>query len=189
MTDNENPLKENLSEERIIDQGITDPESKTNRKKMKVAFIAIIFLSLLYLIGSSAYRYWLAATSLTRYNQAMEAQLANERAAKMADTYGGKTPAETLSLYIEAVKKGDYELASKYFIEKNRQAELASSADATQKTITSYTSNLEAVLENIKSGQGSYNENKDGFVARKPILVDFELYPNRIWKIANILTG
>ncbi len=31
-----------------------------------------------------------------------------------ADTYGGKTPEETLDLYIEALKKGDVELASKY---------------------------------------------------------------------------
>src|SRR3990167_10004055 len=34
----------------------------------------------------------------------------------MADTYGGSTPEETLQLFIDALKKGDTELASKYFV-------------------------------------------------------------------------
>ena len=38
----------------------------------------------------------------------------------MADTYGGKTPQETLELFIAAVEKGDYELASRYFV-KSKQ--------------------------------------------------------------------
>lgn len=32
------------------------------------------------------------------------------------DTYGGKTPEETLQMFIDALKKGDVELASKYFV-------------------------------------------------------------------------
>jgi len=32
------------------------------------------------------------------------------------DTYGGKTPEETLKMFIDALKKGDAELASKYFM-------------------------------------------------------------------------
>ena len=31
------------------------------------------------------------------------------------DTYGGKTPEETWAMYLDALKKGDIELASKYF--------------------------------------------------------------------------
>lgn len=33
-----------------------------------------------------------------------------------ADTYGGRTPEETLQLFIDALKKGDIDLASKYFV-------------------------------------------------------------------------
>lgn len=36
------------------------------------------------------------------------------------DFFGGDTPEETIDLFIEALKKGDYELASKYF-EINKQ--------------------------------------------------------------------
>ncbi|MDP3975266.1 MAG: hypothetical protein Q8P88_03220 [Candidatus Jorgensenbacteria bacterium] len=32
-----------------------------------------------------------------------------------ADTYGGTTPQETLDLFVDALRKGDVELASKYF--------------------------------------------------------------------------
>src|SRR3990167_11080939 len=35
--------------------------------------------------------------------------------AMTADTYGGKTPRETLDMFIDALKKGDVELAAKYF--------------------------------------------------------------------------
>ncbi len=37
-------------------------------------------------------------------------------AAMKADTYGGKTPKETLDMFVDALKKGDIELASKYFV-------------------------------------------------------------------------
>lgn len=33
-----------------------------------------------------------------------------------ADMYGGSTPEETLALFIDALKKGDIDLASKYFV-------------------------------------------------------------------------
>lgn len=37
------------------------------------------------------------------------------------DPYGGETPEETLRLFIDALKKGDVELASKYFVLDKQQ--------------------------------------------------------------------
>ncbi|MDP3769893.1 MAG: hypothetical protein U1A23_00915 [Candidatus Sungbacteria bacterium] len=34
----------------------------------------------------------------------------------LSDTYGGNTPEETLQLFIDALKKGDTDLAAKYFV-------------------------------------------------------------------------
>lgn len=45
-------------------------------------------------------------------------------AAYKADTYGGATPEETLKLFIEALEKKDYELASKYFVVERQQSAL-----------------------------------------------------------------
>ena len=41
---------------------------------------------------------------------------------EMEDIYGGATPEETLQLFIDALKAGDVELASKYFV-MEKQAE------------------------------------------------------------------
>ena len=37
------------------------------------------------------------------------------------DTYGGQTPEETLQLFIDALKAGDIDLASKYFVIEDRE--------------------------------------------------------------------
>ena len=44
--------------------------------------------------------------------------------AQNKDIYGGKTPEETLSLFVDALKKGDVKLASKYFVlDKQKEME------------------------------------------------------------------
>src|SRR3989344_1874052 len=48
--------------------------------------------------------------------QRMEAESGNLEAAYRADAYGGATPEETLRLFVEALEKEDYVLASKYFV-------------------------------------------------------------------------
>ena len=37
------------------------------------------------------------------------------------DTYGGATPEETLRLFVDALKKGDIELASRYFVVEKQE--------------------------------------------------------------------
>ena len=50
-----------------------------------------------------------------RYYKDLERQYAE-------DTYGGSTPEETLQLFIDALKAGDIDLASKYFVvEKQKE--------------------------------------------------------------------
>lgn len=50
--------------------------------------------------------------NLEKYTSGMEAF----EAAMRADTYGGKTPEETLAMFVDALKRGDIDLASKYFM-------------------------------------------------------------------------
>lgn len=40
------------------------------------------------------------------------------------DPYGGSTPEETLQLFVDALKKGDVELASKYFVVDKQEEQL-----------------------------------------------------------------
>jgi len=100
----------------------------------------------------------------------------------MADIYGGKIPQETLQMYISAIEKGDYELASKYFIEKYQESELKSLQNSPKENIKIMIIQLREVLKN----EGSFSWDNTGFAIRKPILVDCMLYPNGIWKIIKI---
>lgn len=100
----------------------------------------------------------------------------------IADTYGGKTPQETLQMYIDAVEKGDYELASKYFILDKQGKELESLKNSNKENIENV---LKLLKQTIKSS-GSFSTDQKGYIIRKPLLVDFLLYPNDIWKIIEI---
>jgi len=72
----------------------------------------------------------------------------------MADTYGGKTPQETLELFIAAVEKGDYELASKYFVKSKQEEELRALQAAEKADID----NVIKLMKETENDSGSYSE-------------------------------
>lgn len=77
--------------------------------KFVAAFTAImIVVAGGYFIWSKFFKY--------DVNKAYKEQEAKYIAAMTADTYGGKTPQETLDMFVAALRKGDVELASKYFL-------------------------------------------------------------------------
>lgn len=53
------------------------------------------------------------------------------------DTYGGDTPEETLQLFIDALKKGDIELASKYFVVDEQEKQLKYLLEVKEKNLFS----------------------------------------------------
>lgn len=93
-------------------------------KKRRVAWIiiaSIIILAALFLSlgGYAAIKQYYnniqerknIAQGLKGYEEAMN----KISKTLMEDTYGGKTPQETLDMFIDALEKGDIELAGKYF--------------------------------------------------------------------------
>ncbi len=121
-------------------------------------------------------------------------------AAMKADVYGGKTPEETLKLFIEALKAGDVELASKYFYletdsqdpnyltrkkwedylydlkSKNLLQIMAEDIERDAKPLTS------EVNENKIFRFGLFNE--DGTVG---VSIDLKFNPySRVWKIKSL---
>lgn len=82
-----------------------------------------IFLAIMFLVGSGYFiwnRFFDESARANRFlNEQVEIYEKAEKAyveAMTADTYGGKTPQETLDMFVDALKKGDVELASKYFL-------------------------------------------------------------------------
>src|SRR3989338_3778119 len=85
-----------------------------NRTSLK--FVAGFALIVVLAFGSIYYLnyYNSPEQKALRYYADLEKQYAE-------DTYGGKTPEETLQLFIDDLKAGDIDLASKYFVVEERE--------------------------------------------------------------------
>ena len=91
--------------------GDTNQEAapKAPRNK-KLIWVGVILAALI--LAVIGWQYWQYTQS--PYYQQMKAVKMIEAQQKESDKWGGKTPEETVRLFTEAVKKGDFELASKY---------------------------------------------------------------------------
>lgn len=88
--------------------------SKSNYWKFVGAFLAIM------LVVAGGYLVWdknfsQEAETQKNYDKYLTWEEKYQEAMKN-DTYGGKTPQETLDLFVEALRAEDVELASKYFV-------------------------------------------------------------------------
>ena len=158
---------------------------KSSYWKFIGAFIGIILMVVIGFIAWKAYEISRDRNAVKSAAEAMERAGEWAYARAMADTYGGKTPQETLAMYIDAVEKGDYELASKYFIGDNQVKELESfnqAAKAPKEKIDMYISTLNDVLKR----SGKYSSDNQYFSFDGDILVRMKAYPNGIWKIIEI---
>lgn len=164
--------------ESILEQQSAEPEKPKNKWKIRVAFVAIIFLVLGAVIGARAYKLWKEVDDADLF----AVKMAELKKMQEADTFGGATPYETLEMYISALEKGDYALASKYFVIENQEKELASWADMSSESIQK---NID-LLKQAQKIEGSYSMDEKAFSILRPIFVDFYLYPKGIWKITEI---
>lgn len=105
----------------FLGQGTEDSGSGGNPKRRYAKFVAAFVILIAAAWGGFfVYSRYLSpeakrdAELQAKYEKAQKAMDTLE-ATLRADTYGGKTPEETLALFIDALKKGDADLASKYF--------------------------------------------------------------------------
>ncbi len=81
----------------------------------------VLLFGILYWLGIIGFwadnikGYW-QRKSNQEYMQEQENKIDNLIQAYKEDKYGGDTPQETLALFVDALKKGDTDLASKYFV-------------------------------------------------------------------------
>lgn len=157
--------------------------------KFVLGFFGVIAgVFILYTIGLwaiKAYEQWRGEKAVQKLAEELKRMEEEDYRRAMADTYGGKTPQETLRLYIEAVEKGDYELASKYFIGDYQERELESSRKMSSDEIQKYIAVLKNAITKLDT-DGKYDIDKKYFSLYKPILIRERLYPNGIWKIIEI---
>jgi|SRR3989344_2854349 len=89
------------------EQNNSAPKAPRNKRLIWAGIILAALI--LAVIG---WQYWKYTHSM--YYQQMKAVKALEKIEKESDKWGGKTPEETVRLFAEAVKKGDFDLAAKY---------------------------------------------------------------------------
>lgn len=93
---------------------------KRSSKIFTYIFSGLILFVSVWWVGSSAYIAW---QGYKWEKQTEEFQLALSKPYR-EDTYGGKTPEETWGMFLDALKKGDVELASNYIVPEKREEEL-----------------------------------------------------------------
>ena len=102
------------------------------------------------------------------------------------DTYGGKTPEETLQLFIDALKAGDIELASKYFVveeKERRRNELITVKDKGELDRIVERA-MELNLSKIESNRAWFVVTNEHRVIKYEALLDKNI--NGVWKITSI---
>lgn len=128
------------------------------------------------------YRDWKFWRDIRREAAKFEKIREDREKAIAADAYGGKTPQETLDMFIAAVEKGDYELASKYFVVERQEEQLKEMKEYEKDNVDF----LLGVIKQSRKSQGYYSSDKKVFTVEKPVYIDFTLYPNNNWKINEI---
>jgi hypothetical protein len=154
------------------------PQTKSAKFFWAAGLLAVgLFL---FAIGYEYYDQWQGEKKVEELAEAlkqMEQEIYNRKA---ADKIGGKTPQETLDLFIKAVEAGDYELASKYFVIE-KQEEWKDNL-----TKVSNVNEFLKIVKNTRHSQGEYSEDRRTYSIYKPTSIDFVLYPSGNWKIEEI---
>lgn len=153
--------------------------------KFVTAFVAIM------VVAAGSYFIW---NKYFKYDQEKVYKEAEQKyiAAMTADTYGGKTPKETLDLFVDALRKGDVELASKYFLldeNLSRDKWLTLITDIKNR---GYIAKLADDISRKAEAGNLISENQFGYVLRNgdgTIGLQIDLRFNRyskVWKIESL---
>ncbi len=154
-------------------------------KSSKIFWGIGIFFVALFILAEGWYYYdkWQGEKRVEKLAQALEEIQKEYLDRKTADKIGGKTPQETLDMFISAVEKGDYDLASKYFVIEKQDEWKKELIDIKNKNKMNV---FLPPIQEAKNSQGEYSEKKDTYSIHNPILVSFILYPSGNWKIEEI---
>lgn len=133
---------------------IKNEEKKSARQKLKFGIIAaalvIAGLAGGYALGIFAYLKIIGPyASEMKYKKFLEDYLKSYK----EDVIGGNTPEETIDLFIDALKKGDYELASKYFTVEQQEIWRKKFQELSKEQVDSWVGKIEENKNNWRKEQ------------------------------------
>ena len=156
--------------------------------KKKIKMILIVFGAIVFVwygyVGTVKYINWKWWQGMKNEAANFEKEIADKKAKIAADTYGGKTPQETLGMFISAVEKGDYKLASKYFVVE-RQIEWEDNLMEV-KNLDFLINDLIQIRNNLSSASQTNLNIVENYIVSDPIFINFVKYPSNLWKIDEI---
>lgn len=100
-----------------------EKDQKEINKKIKKWLKIVIFLGLGIFLASLIFnRYFIESIFMNTRVKLFQRGIEKREQKYREDTFGGKTPQETYGMFLNALKKKDIELASKYFVlEKQKE--------------------------------------------------------------------
>ena len=160
---------------------------------VKIFFIVFVFIliAVVSYIAGILVKYRLdtrkADKSVERFQGALEEPYKN-------DTYGGKTPEETWAMFLDALKKGDIDLASKYYA-VNKQEIMRNKLNSKKQNgqIQEWIKELETLEKDEQQPLSKeksyyfYNYFNEEFqqVLSSPVIFYLNPY-TKVWKIENL---
>ncbi|MEE8131449.1 MAG: hypothetical protein V3T98_00090 [Candidatus Paceibacterota bacterium] len=192
--------EQNQNDFNLESGGVGEPKTKSKYWKFVVAFLVII---LVVVGGYFVWNKYFSPQAISNretqknYEKYLEWEKNYEKAMR-EDVYGGKTPQETLDLFVEALRAEDIELASKYLaLNTNENSEYYLTRRELEEALkrTKEEGKLLDVIEIVSntefdSDSSSNNtawfilKNKEGLVEYSVIL-KFNKYSN-VWKIESL---
>ena len=146
-------------------------------------FFVVIALGYAGLMGMGMYHAWKGENQARELAESLRRDREAWHQERFRDTFGGTTPQETLRLYIDAVEKGNYELASRYFIlEKQDAWKRELDVIYQEDRMTQFLSPLLLAQES----KGEYSRSGDTYSIHTPVMISFIKYSNGLWKLAGI---
>ena len=165
------------------DQNLEQPKGK--KIKFIIWFVILLFGVItavnLSLFGWYKLTQYLNTKKVQQLAEELQKQQEDQYQKVISDTYGGKTPQETLKMYIDAVEKGDYELASKYFIESKQEKEKQSLLNSKKEDIENIIEILKRVRPRTKEEIDKIlKSNYEYFIKDNNSNISYEEYLKRI---------
>lgn len=151
-------------------------------KKIKLLILVVIGMFVLIILSNYGYQKY----DDWKFDKELKELTEEINKPYLEDSYGGKTPKETLELFIAAVEKEDFDLASKYFV-------LSKQEEWKNKLINGDKDNLKKWIGLLKNSQergslwdGNFQMEVKGESSNPSLVIDFVMYPKGIWKIQEI---
>jgi hypothetical protein len=187
----------NLNSFEEISENIESNPKNSRKRFLKFALVFVLIIAVFFGIVFSYENYFSPEAKFQReQKQNYEKYLAWKQSYEKAmteDTYGGKTPEETLQMFINALKKGDVELASKYFVLKSDGSRDPKWLEALIKTkeagkleeVINILSKAKPDYENISNKEDFKFKSYDNGKLKGYIDLEFNKY-SKIWKIESL---